>query len=142
MADRISKENRSALMAKVRSAGNRSTEGKVETALKEARIKGWRKHPKDIPGSPDFYFPKAKLAVFVDGCFWHACPQCGRLPSSNFEYWIPKIDSNRRRDNRIRRHLRALGFHVMRIWEHDLKRASWLGRLERMLTKYDGSRSK
>ena len=90
MADSISKKERSALMAKVRSKGNRSTEGKVEAALKSARIKGWKKHPKDVPGCPDFYFPKSRLAVFVDGCFWHACPKCGRLPSSNAEYWTPK----------------------------------------------------
>jgi DNA mismatch endonuclease (patch repair protein) len=133
MADSISPKERSALMAKVRSTGNLSTEGKVEAALKKACIKGWKKHPKDIPGHPDFYFPKAKLVVFVDGCFWHACPRCGRLPSSNAEYWTPKIDSNRRRDNRTRRQLQARGFHVMRIWEHEVKCASWLQRLERMV---------
>ena len=123
-------------MAKVRSTGNRSTEGKVEDALKGARIRGWKKHPKGISGRPDFYFPNAKLAVFVDGCFWHACPRCGRLPSSNTEYWTLKIDSNRRRDNRIRGQLRRQGFHVMRIWEHELKGRSWLGRLERMVKKH------
>jgi DNA mismatch endonuclease, patch repair protein len=135
MADSISKEERSALMAKVRSTGNRSTEGRVEAALKRACIKGWEKHPRDIPGCPDFYFPKATLAVFVDGCFWHACPRCGRLPSSNAKYWIPKIDSNRRRDNRTRRQLRELGFHVMRVWEHEVKNGSWLQRVERMIEK-------
>jgi DNA mismatch endonuclease (patch repair protein) len=136
MADSISKEERSALMAKVRSKGNRSTEIKVEAALKKARITGWRKHPKNIPGCPDFYFPKARLVIFVDGCFWHACPRCGRLPSSNAKYWTPKIDSNRRRDNRTRRDLRAQGFHVMRIWEHEVKNASWLLRVERMMEKH------
>ena len=136
MADSINKKERSALMAKVRSKGNRSTEGKVEAALKDARVKGWKKHPKDVSGCPDFYFPKSRLAVFVDGCFWHACPKCGRLPSSNAEYWTPKIDSNRRRDNRIRRQLRREGFHVMRIWEHELKGGAWIGRLERMMRKH------
>ena len=135
MADSISQEERSALMAKIRSTGNRSTEGKVEDTLKKAGIRGWKKHPKSVPGCPDFYFSKVKLAVFVDGCFWHACPRCGRLPSSKVEYWTPKIDSNRRRDNRIRRQLRARGFHVIRFWEHDLKRKSWFGRLGRMVEK-------
>ena len=135
MADSINKKERSALMAKVRSKGNRSTEGKVEAALKGARVKGWKKHPEDVPGCPDFHFPKSRLAVFVDGCFWHACPKCGRLPSSNAEYWTLKIDSNRRRDNRIRRQLRREGFHVMRIWEHELKGGAWIGRLERMVRK-------
>jgi DNA mismatch endonuclease (patch repair protein) len=134
MADRMSKQERSAQMARVRSAGNRSTEIKVELALKDAGVRGWKKHPKNIPGCPDFYFAKARLAVFVDGCFWHACPRCRRtLPSSNAAYWTAKIDSNRLRDNRIRRELRGLGFHVMRIWEHEVKRASWLRRLARIL---------
>lgn len=136
MADSISKEERSAVMAKVRSTGNRSTEIKVEAALKKARIRGWKKHSKDMPGCPDFYFPKARLVIFVDGCFWHACPKCGRLPSSNPEYWTPKIDSNRRRDNRTRRYLRAQGLHVMRIWEHEVEYDSWLQRVKRMVEKH------
>lgn len=136
MADKISPQARSALMAKVRSAGNKSTENRVEAALRKAGVKGWKKQPKNIPGRPDFYFLKAKLVVFVDGCFWHACPRCGRLPASNAAYWTTKIDSNRRRDNRIRRQLRGQGFHVVRIWEHDVRRASWLQRVERMVEKY------
>jgi DNA mismatch endonuclease (patch repair protein) len=63
------------------------------------RITGWRRGM-TLLGKPDFVFLQAKLAVFVDGCFWHACPRCGRLPSSNAEYWAHKIDSNRPRDNR------------------------------------------
>lgn len=137
MADNITPKERSAQMAKVRSTGNRSTEMKVAAALKQAGIRGWEKHPESIAGRPDFYFPKARLAVFVDGCFWHACPKCARrLPSSNAEYWNHKIDFNRRRDNRTRRQLRALGFHVVRIWEHDLRRKAWLWRLARVVEKY------
>lgn len=135
MADQMSKQKRSALMAKVRSKGNRSTEIRVESALKKARIAGWSKHPKRIPGCPDFYFSRSKLSIFVDGCFWHACPKHGRLPTTNQQYWTVKIDSNRRRDNRTRSRLRASGFHVMRIWEHDLRHGTWLRRLERMLER-------
>lgn len=138
MADRLSKEERSHLMAKVRSTGNQSTEAKVEAMLKNTGIRGWKKHPKGIPGCPDFYFSKANLVVFVDGCFWHACPRCGRLPASNAEYWTPKISSNRRRDNRTRRQLQKRGLHVMRIWEHEVKRASWIRRLVRMIEKHTG----
>jgi DNA mismatch endonuclease (patch repair protein) len=136
MADIISPQARSALMAKVRSAGNKSTEKRVEAALRKAGVKGWKKHPKNIAGRPDFYFSKAKLVVFVDGCFWHSCPRCGRLPASNVSYWITKIDSNRRRDNRIQRQLRRRGFHVIRVWEHEVRRVSWLHRVERMLERY------
>lgn len=135
MADIVSQKQRSALMAKVKSTGNRSTEGRVEAALKQSNIRGWKKHPRNIPGRPDFYFHASKLVVFVDGCFWHACPRCGRLPASNAEYWIAKIDSNRRRDNRIRVQLRARGIRVMRIWEHELKRTTWVGRLARAIAR-------
>lgn len=135
MADTISKIERSALMAKVRGKGNRSTEGRVEHALRTNAIMGWTKHPKHVPGTPDFYFPTARLALFVDGCFWHGCPSCGRLPKTKKKYWKEKIDRNRRRDNATRRHLRKRGFSVMRVWEHDLRRTAWLKRLVRMLRK-------
>jgi DNA mismatch endonuclease (patch repair protein) len=100
-------------------------------SLLEEGITGWEKHRKDILGKPDFYFPDLKLALFVDGCFWHACPKCKRnTPHTRTEFWREKIETNRRRDNRIRRKLRAQGYHVMRVWEHDLKKKSWLKRLQ------------
>jgi DNA mismatch endonuclease (patch repair protein) len=85
MSDSLTKSERSQLMAKVRGTGNRSTEAVVEAALRAERIRGWKKHPEDVPGRPDFYFPRYRLAIFVDGCFWHACPNCGRIPKSNVE---------------------------------------------------------
>lgn len=123
-------------MAKVRSTGNRSTEVRVEVALIDAGVPGWEKHP-ELPGKPDFYFPEQKLVVFVDGCFWHGCPRHLRLPQTQAEYWRAKIERNRRRDNRLRRRLRGDGFHVMRIWEHDLSRDTWLKRLRAMLKRID-----
>lgn len=128
--DSLSEAERSIRMSKVRSSGNRSTELAVEDALRAACIRGWRKHPKDIPGRPDFYFAKHKLALFVDGCFWHACPRCARrTPVSRAEFWSAKIDSNRRRDTRVRRLLVRRGFCTMRVWEHQLRDISWLRRL-------------
>jgi DNA mismatch endonuclease (patch repair protein) len=135
VADTLSREERSERMSRVRHRGNRSTEGRVEAELIERGIMGWVKHPKDIPGKPDFYFPEHRLAVFVDGCFWHACPTCGRLPKSRVEFWGKKIDDNRRRDNRTRRALRRGEYHVMRIWEHELRQLRWLARLRGMLTR-------
>ena len=129
MPDLLSKAERSVLMGKVRATGNQSTERVVEVALKAVGIKGWRKHPKTVLGKPDFYFNREKLAIFVDGCFWHACPRCGRVPKSRRAFWLAKIDGNRRRDNRVRRLLRKTGFHTMRIWEHELKTDTWLKRL-------------
>lgn len=120
--DPLSPAARSALMAQVRSKGNASTEAAVIALFREAYITGWRKHPKGLLGKPDFYFPRAKLLVFVDGCFWHACPACRRnSPRTRVNFWREKIDGNRRRDNRTRRKLRALGYRVFRIWEHNLK---------------------
>ncbi len=134
MVDPLSPEARSALMGKVRSTGNRSTEGRVEAALTAAGVAGWEKHP-DLPGKPDFHFSAHTLVLFVDGCQWHACPRRVRYPQANADYWRAKIDRNRRRDNRTRRHLRQQGYHVMRVWEHDLKGVTWLKRLRAMLRR-------
>ncbi len=134
--DPLNKAERSAQMARVRGKGNRSTEKKVEFALIEAGVGGWEKHPKGMVGKPDFFFPKHQLAVFVDGCFWHGCPVCKRrVPHSRANFWRNKIDETRRRDNRQRRKLRQQGYHVMRVWEHDLKRNTWLKRLRAMLER-------
>lgn len=138
MSGPLSKTERSVRMSKVRSKGNRSTESRVESALIEARILGWEKHHKDILGKPDFFFPHHRLALFVDGCFWHACPVCKRhTPTSRAEFWRNKIDENRRRDNRQRRRLRTEGYHVIRVWEHELKKDTWLKRLRSMLQRIE-----
>lgn len=134
--DPLTRAERSALMSKVRSRGNRSTEGVVEQILAANGIDGWVKHPSDIAGSPDFFFLEQRLAVFVDGCFWHQCPKCARnSPRSRRRFWLRKIEQNRLRDNRIRSQLRRKGFHVMRIWEHSLRDSRWLSRLRKMLHK-------
>src|SRR6185503_12491545 len=98
-------------------------------------VTGWTKHPKRITGRPDFYFSKIRLAVFVDGCFWHSCPRCGRLPKSRIEFWANKIETNRLRDNRVRKQLRGEGIATLRIWEHELARSSWLKRLRTRIIK-------
>ncbi len=85
----------------------------------------------------DVVFPSERVAVFVDGCYWHGCPLHVRFPRTNAEYWHTKIERNRRRDNKTRRQLRRDGFHVMRVWEHDLKSDRWLQRLRAMLRRID-----
>ena len=126
-------------MAKVRSKDNRSTELKAMSTLEKSGIKGWIRHPSDIAGHPDFYFPEERLVVFVDGCFWHACPECGRIPKTRVEFWRTKIEGNRRRDLSLTRALRKRGYHVMRVWEHVLRDDKWIRRLLRMLDVYDAS---
>lgn len=138
MIDPLSTAERSARMARVRGKGNKSTEGKVEATLATVGLTGWEKHPQDVPGKPDFFFRDHRLVVFVDGCFWHACPVCARrTPTARAEFWRKKIDENRRRDNRKRRRLRRQGYHVMRVWEHDLRKDTWLKRLRAMIRRVE-----
>jgi DNA mismatch endonuclease (patch repair protein) len=75
----------------------------------------------NLPGKPDFIFRSERLAIFLDGCFWHGCPRCYRPPQDNRSYWKKKLIGNRRRDRRRSRELRLLGWRVLRIWEHTLK---------------------
>jgi len=91
-------------------------------ALVGAGVRGWTTHNRSVPGSPDFLFREAALAIFVDGCFWHGCPACGHVPRTRRQYWGAKIARNRQRDRKVTRRLRALGFRVLRFWEHDLNR--------------------
>ena len=85
MADVFDKTKRSAVMAAIRSHGNKDTELKFIEILKGRGITGWRRKQR-LPGKPDFVFAGRRLAVFVDGCFWHGCPQHGRQPGSNSQY--------------------------------------------------------
>jgi DNA mismatch endonuclease (patch repair protein) len=84
---------------------------------------------------PDFFFARRRVAVFVDGCFWHGCPRCGHIPKTNSAYWGAKIARNRTRDARISRALRAQGYSVLRIWECDLRSRPerCVRRIQRML---------
>ena len=68
----------------------------------------------------DVAFPGKKVALFVDGCFWHGCPLHGTYPTANADWWAEKIAANRRRDVETTEHLRGLGWQVLRLWEHDL----------------------
>ena len=136
MADPLTAEERSWLMGRVRSKGNRSTEIKAMSTLHERGITGWISHPPNMLGRPDFYFPVQGLVLFVDGCFWHACPKCGRIPKTRVEFWRDKIARNKRRDVSVARALRKQGYHVMRVWEHALQDERWVRRLIRMLGQH------
>lgn len=92
----------------------------LRKALTALGIRGYRLHRRDLPGVPDVVFTRAKLAVFVDGCFWHGCPRCQRVSKSRTEYWEIKIERNQARDKKNGEKLDALGWTVLRIWEHEL----------------------
>lgn len=94
----------------------------LRRALHAIGVRGWRLRAK-LPGTPDLVITRARLAVFVDGCFWHACPRCAiPAPKSNRGYWGPKITRNVARDERVVRELRALGWRTLRLWEHEVLR--------------------
>lgn len=139
MKDSLSPTERSVRMSRVRSTGNRSTEAVVDLVLRREKIGGWKKHPLNLPGKPDFFFVRHKLAVFVNGCFWHSCGRClRRVPSTRRSFWRAKLSENSRRDSRVSRNLRSAGYHVMTIWEHELRSEAWLRRLKRMLRGHTG----
>lgn len=108
-------------MSAVKGKGNKSTEVILRMLLVRWGIRGWKMHPKGIPGKPDFYFPDAKIAVFTDGCFWHGCPRCGHIPKANNPFWAAKIERNRRRDAEKTDSLNDMGVYSLRFWEHELK---------------------
>jgi DNA mismatch endonuclease (patch repair protein) len=113
--DHVSSDIRSRIMASVRSKGNRTTEVALGRILWAAGLRGYRKHW-PIVGRPDFAWPSLKVAVFVDGCFWHGC-SCKYLPRSNTRFWREKIEANRRRDSRVAQQLSRTGWSVVRIRE-------------------------
>ncbi len=123
MADIFTKEKRSSVMSAIRSGGNLGTELKLIMIFKQYGVTGWRRNVQ-LPGKPDFVFPRERLAIFVDGCFWHGCPLHGRNPDSNREYWLPKLARNRARDLAVVRELRRRGWRVIRLWEHVLRHPS------------------
>lgn len=120
MADNHSKEIRSKNMSHIRST-NTKPEEKVRKYLFSKGFR-YRKNVKSLPGSPDIVLSKYKTIIFVNGCFWHKhdCPRFV-MPSSNQDYWIPKINANKERDERNQTLLRELGWKVIVVWECQLK---------------------
>lgn len=106
-------------MAAIRSKGNKSTELKLASILRAAGITGWRRHQR-LPGRPDFIFRRQRLAIFVDGCFWHGCRWHCRMPQDNRKYWQSKISRNAERDRNTNRLLHKADWRVLRIWGHSL----------------------
>ena len=119
MSDVFSKAKRSAVMSRIRGRGNKATELALMQLLRRHGITGWRRNQK-VFGRPDFIFRRSRLALFVDGCFWHGCPKHYKIPAGNRAFWKKKFAANKARDRRVNRELRRLGWHVVRIWEHDL----------------------
>ena len=121
MSDVFDPAKRSAVMSRIRASGNRDTELRMIALLRASHITGWRRNKK-LFGKPDFVFVKHRVAVFVDGCFWHRHAGCkfSYTPKSRIEFWLPKFQKNVTRDRLVTRKLRKAGWRVVRIWECDL----------------------
>jgi len=121
MADVFNDEKRSEIMRAVKSSGNRSTEMKLISVFKKYGIKGWRRTYKLI-GNPDFVFPKKRIVIFTDGCFWHGHDCRNTKPKDNKDYWDKKIQRNKERDKSITEILEQKGWVVVRLWECEIKK--------------------
>lgn len=145
MPDVFNQAKRSDVMSRIRSRGNKATELALVKLFRAHGITGWRRQQEvriQKPGvrrfkvRPDFVFRKVRLALFVDGCFWHGCPKHATQPRSNAAFWRKKFAANQARDRLVNRALRRSGWHVLRIWEHELARknkARLLRRIQRVL---------
>lgn len=121
MSDIFNKAKRSEIMKKVRSKNNKSTELKLIQIFKENNIHGWRRNYK-VKGHPDFVFLNKKIAIFVDGCFWHGHDCRNTKPKDNQEYWDKKRERNMKHDKEITEYFENRGWTVIRIWECELKK--------------------
>lgn len=117
----MTKKQRSYCMSQIR-----SKDTKPEILLRKlvwaAGGRGYRLHRK-IKGKPDVYFGTKKIAIFLDGCFWHGCPKCGISPKTNSRFWKKKFLQNSERDIRVNAELRRQKIKVLRFWEHQLNKS-------------------
>ena len=119
MADRMTKEQRSKTMGAIRA------QSKLENLFSKAlwrRGLRFRKNVRKLRGTPDIAIQKYKVVIFVDSCFWHGCPIHFKRPQSNQEFWDAKIARNRERDKEVDAHYIEMGWHVLRIWEHEIRK--------------------
>ena len=120
MTDVLTRKQRSYNMSMIR-CNNTHPERILRTKLFNAGYRGFKSKYK-LLGKPDFVFPKDKIALFVDGCFWHKCPKCFKKPRTNTRFWELKINGNVKRDKKINCVLKKQGWKVVRIWEHDINK--------------------
>lgn len=123
--DKRSPVPKSETVSKVMSANkakNTKPEFRVRKALWAKGIRGYRLHHKGAPGRPDIAFIKKKVAIFINGCYWHRCPDCNlNTPKSNSIFWESKFKKNIQRDKLKSKELKALGWEVLIIWECKIK---------------------
>ncbi len=121
--DTVSKQKRSEIMSRVR-----SRDSKIEVSFrKELWRHGfrYRKNSSTYFGKPDIILPKHETVIFVDSCFWHGCKKHCRLPAIRKNFWTGKINGNKKRDKEVNKHYKKIGWRIIRIWEHDLKKKDY-----------------
>jgi DNA mismatch endonuclease (patch repair protein) len=134
--DNLTEEQRTKTMKAVKSRGSKIEKMMLE-ALSSKRIAPIEPHADDLPGNPDFVHRPAEVAVFVDSCYWHGCPEHFSMPDSNRDYWEQKIQRNKERDQEVTAQLEDSGWLVKRIWGHSVKnqrtRRWWATRIETLV---------
>lgn len=120
MADNLTPEQRHKNMTHIKST-NTKIEKDITKALWNLGYR-FRKNVKGLPGKPDIAIKKYKVVIFLDSCFWHKCPEHFKKPKSNIEYWEPKIKRNVERDTEINSYYQQKDWHILRIWEHEVKK--------------------
>ena len=133
MSDVFSKEERSQIMRSVKSRNTKSTELAMIKLFKENHITGWRR-TYQVKGHPDFVFLDKRIAIFVDGCFWHGHDCRNTRPADNAKYWQKKRERNMQRDKEITERFQCRGWTVIRIWECELKKKNLAATEERLLS--------
>ena len=132
MSDVFDKATRSAIMKKVRSKGNKSTELRLIEIFHSKGIKNWRRNY-PVKGHPDFVFLSKRIAVFVDGCFWHGHDCRNTRPKQNEKFWTAKRERNMLRDITVTEEFKRRGWKVLRIWECELKKTNRNALLNRLI---------
>lgn len=112
------------IMTSIKGKNNKTTELCFRMMLIRNGTKGWKINYNEILGKPDFYFIDERVALFIDGCYWHGCPICGHIPKTRSEFWKAKITRNQERDRIVTKENQKNGIKVLRIWEHELKNKS------------------
>lgn len=133
MSDVFSKEERSEIMRSVKSRNTKSTELAMVKLFKDNNITGWRR-TYSVKGHPDFVFLDKRIAIFVDGCFWHGHDCRNTRPADHAEYWQKKRERNIQRDKETTERFQKRGWTVIRVWECELKKKNLTATAQRLLS--------
>lgn len=135
--DKLNQKQRSECMSRVKGKDT-GLEKFFRKSVSASKIKGYRLNT-NITGRPDLYFPKYRIAVFVDGCFWHGCPRCYIRPETNKNFWADKVKKNMNRDKVVNAILHKDGTKVVRFWGHDVKKNpnQCAVKLKKIIAKYE-----